>query len=255
MEKKMLRFLIPAVLLFFIPLLIASDLEKEKRWAEQIEEGLLDGEIVMLNTGGSEFLSIFTPSEKNKETAVILLHGMGVHPDWPQVINPLRVSLPEKGWSTLSLQLPILPNEAEPKEYQPLLKEVPDRIDAGIQFLQKNGVKKIFIVAHSLGTEMASYYLTQKTPSSLIKGYIGIGMSAGNSRYLSEIDLPVLDLYGENDLEGILASANARTKAAVKNKNFSQQKVSDADHFFNDQENQLVKVVTDWLNNYPGKSS
>ena len=246
----MLRFLIPVVLLVCTAPLIASDLAKEKRWAEQIEEGLLDGEIVMLNEGENDFLSIYTPAQEIKETAVILLHGMGVHPDWPQVINPLRVSLPEKGWSTLSLQLPILPNEAESEAYRPLMKEVPGRIDAGIQFLQKKGIKKIFIVAHSLGTEMASYYLTQKTPSSFIKGYIGIGMSAGNSSYLSAINLPVRDLYGENDLEGILASANARAKAATKNKSYGQKKVPGADHFFNDQESQLLEVVTNWLNKY-----
>lgn len=226
----------------------ASDLAKEKRWAEQIEEGLLDGEIIILNTGQRGFVSIFTPAHENKETAVILLHGMGAHPDWPQVINPLRVSLPEKGWSTLSLQLPILANEAEYKDYLPLMKQVPGRIDAGIKFLQKNGVNRVFIVAHSMGTEMASYYLTQKTPSSLIKGYIGIGMSASNARYLSAINLPVLDLYGENDLEGILASTNARAEAATKNKSFSQKKVPGADHFFNDQEKQLLEVATDWLN-------
>jgi len=238
----------PVVLLFCTVPLIASDQAKEKRWAEQIEEGLLDGAIVMLNEGEHAFLSIFTPAQGNTDTAVILLHGTGAHPDWPQVINPLRVSLPEKGWSTLSLQLPILANDAEYKDYLPLMKEVPGRIDAGIEFLQKNNVNKVFIVAHSMGTEMASYYLVQKAPSALIKGYIGIGMSADNSRYLSTINLPVLDLYGENDLEGILASANARAKAAVKNKSFSQKIVPDADHFFNDQESELLKIVADWLN-------
>ncbi len=38
--------------------------------------------------------------------AVIFLHGVDQHPDWPQVIKPLRSILPESGWYTFSILLP-----------------------------------------------------------------------------------------------------------------------------------------------------
>jgi len=148
MARYLLLFLILIIFSYTSP---ASDLPKEKRWAEQIEDALLDGEPVTLNDGINDFFAIDTTAENPNSTAIILLHGIGVHPDWPQVINPLRVGLPEKGWRTLSLQLPVLPNDASAQDYQPLMKEVPGRIEAGIKYLQSNGSKKIIIVAHSMG--------------------------------------------------------------------------------------------------------
>lgn len=38
--------------------------------------------------------------------AVIFLHGADQHPDWPQVIKPLRTLLTDDGWYTLSIMLP-----------------------------------------------------------------------------------------------------------------------------------------------------
>ena len=38
--------------------------------------------------------------------AVLFLHGVDQHPDWPRVIKPLRTILPESGWYTFSILLP-----------------------------------------------------------------------------------------------------------------------------------------------------
>ena len=120
----------------------ASDLEKEKRWAEQISDSLFDGEAIELNDGTNDFLAIDTHAEEPKDVAVIVIHGIGIHPNWETVIKPLRVQLAAKGWNTLSLQMPILANDATNKDYEPLMKEVPARIDAGIRYLSKEGAKK-----------------------------------------------------------------------------------------------------------------
>ena len=70
-----------------------ADLEREQRWQEQVEENLFEGETLMLNDGSVDFLGIYTESAQERpEGAVLLLHGRGVHPDWPQVISPLRAS-------------------------------------------------------------------------------------------------------------------------------------------------------------------
>lgn len=241
----MSRYLSLLILMALAFTTLASDLSKEKRWAEQIEDALLDGEPVTLNDGINDFFAIDTTAENPNSTAIILLHGIGVHPDWPQVINPLRVGLPESGWRTLSMQLPVLPNDASAQDYQPLMKEVPGRIDAGIKYLQSNGSKKIIIVAHSMGAEMASYYLAQEESS--VAGYIGIGMGPGNSHYLEKIRVPILDLYGGQDLPAVLESAIDRENAARANTNYTQRKLATADHFFDEQEAPLLEAVTTWL--------
>lgn len=123
--------------LLLIPLLFAftanaaskSDFAKEKRWEEQIVPSIMVGEEVKLTADGVEFLALYAePTTEQQKGGVILLHGIGVHPAWPDVIEPLRMELPEYGWHTLSLQMPILGNEAENKDYAPLFAEVPARI-------------------------------------------------------------------------------------------------------------------------------
>ena len=57
----------------------------------------------------------------------------------------------------------------------------------------------------------------------------------------------MLDLYGEKDLDYVLASSKKRKDAGSKNKNYSQLVVKDADHFFVDMNIELVTHVNDWL--------
>ena len=232
----------------------ASDLEKEKRWAEQISDSLMDGEAIELNDGTNDFLAIDTRADDPKDVAVIVIHGIGIHPNWPTVIQPLRVQLAAKGWNTLSLQMPVLANDADSKDYEPLMKEVPARIDAGIRYLSKEGAKKVVIVAHSMGALMTNYYLAHKkvykeahTETPII-AYVGIGMDS--ERFIEKIKIPVLDLYGEKDLDGVLKSADARLKAGSHNKAYKQQKVAGANHFFEGQDDDLLNAVTAILTQY-----
>ena len=57
----------------------------------------------------------------------MVVHGLGIHPNWAQVIQPLRVALSEKSWHTLSMQMPVLANDKEASEYMPLLKQGDER--------------------------------------------------------------------------------------------------------------------------------
>ena len=163
--KKLYNTLFLFVIMFSTGL-EASDLAKEKRWADQVIDAILDGEAVWLNDGSSEFLGIYTEAEEDKSRAVIVMHGTGIHPDWQQVIQPLRVGLTEHNWNTLAIQMPILPNEAEYHEYAPLYDEVAPRIDAAIEYLKKNGSKKIVLIGHSQGAAMTAYYLSTSKPVS-----------------------------------------------------------------------------------------
>ena len=250
--------------LFFVCLLLsisnvyASDLAKEKRWANQVVEAILDGDAVWLNDGSNEFLGIYTEAEVESKRAAIIMHGTGVHPDWQQVVQPLRVGLTELGWNTLSIQMPVLANKAEHEEYAPLYDEVAPRINAAIAYLKENKAKQIVLIGHSQGASMSAYYLS--TTKQHVDGFVAIGLS-GNAedsrmsgvRSIEKIKVPMLDLYGKEDLEGILKTVKQRAAAADKsgNKNFEQVKIA-GNHFFDGEEEGLLDVVSGWLSKLKG---
>jgi len=232
-----------------------SDVAKERRWAEQVVDGLLDGDDVWLDDGdGHDFLGIFTEAESGPGNAVLLLHGSGAHPNWPDVMYPLRQGLFEHGITTLSIQMPILANSAEPSEYGPLYTEVPSRLDASISYLTDAGYTSFSIIGHSSGATMAAYYLSRDSGHK-INSFIAIGIpglpGSGINNYiaLENISVPILDLYGSDDLEQVLNTAELRAAAANKRpgRNYLQLKVDGANHFFQGSESVLVKHVIEWL--------
>ncbi|MEJ2076288.1 MAG: DUF3530 family protein, partial [Reinekea sp.] len=105
-----MRYLIILFLMLFatVQAVVASDLNKEKRWADQIVDALIDGEPEWLQAGDQKFLAIYTEAEEESTKGMIVVHGTGVHPDWEQVVKPIRVDMASHGWNTLSIQMPIL---------------------------------------------------------------------------------------------------------------------------------------------------
>ena len=233
-----------------------SDTAKEARWAEQVIPSLLDGDAVWLDDGqGHEFLGIYTPADAGNKRAVILMHGIGVHPNWPDVIYPLREALLENEITSLSIQMPILPNEAEDVEYSTLYEEVPGRVQAAIAFLKDAGYAKIDIVGHSLGARMAVYHLSRDNVDG-VNSMVIIGMgNSDNGSWpecidaLAKLRVPVLDLYGSKDLDIVLDTVQQRAASGAKNKSgtYRQIEVEGANHFYQGHEDELKSVVLDWL--------
>ncbi len=221
-----------------------SDYAKEKRWAAQVEDALMDGDVVWLSANNHPFMSLYTPSETDTKRTAVIVHGIGIHPNWAQVIRPLRVALSEKGWHTLSIQMPVLANDATSQQYTPLFAEADQRIAAALSYIEAQGLTADVLVAHSLGSVMSTHYLANNTHS--FKRFVGIGMPAANVKYLSKVNIPTLDLYGSEDIETVLKSVNQRAIASQANKNYTQKKV-DADHFFNDKDDLLINQVSTWL--------
>ncbi|SFV89016.1 hypothetical protein MNB_SUP05-SYMBIONT-5-355 [hydrothermal vent metagenome] len=217
---------------------------KEVRWAAQVEGALMDGEVVWLSVNGHKFMSLYTASEtKTKKTAVVI-HGLGVHPDWGQVVQPLRVALAERGINTLSVQMPVLANDADVHQYLPLLNDADQRIRSAVNYIKSQNLNSDYLIAHSLGGVMSAHYLNNKPQP--FKKFVAIGMPDLAVKYLSKINIPVLDLYGTEDIKPVLNSVKERAKAFSNNKNYTQKKV-DADHFFNDKNELLIREVSTWL--------
>jgi len=237
-----------------------SDLDKEKRWSEQLVDALVVGDAVTLDAGGTQFLGIYTEAKAGgAERAVIIAHGIGAHPDWPDVVYPLRTELPDHGWATLSIQMPILANDAAVDDYAPLFDEAVPRFDAAVKFLQDKGAKTIVLIGHSLGASMGAYYLS--TGDKAIDGLVAVGLSVikanekmNSALALEKIKLPVLDLYGSRDLDTVLNSVDERAKAARKaaNDDYRQRRIEGANHFFSDSASVLVNTVYGWLKSHFG---
>jgi len=233
---------------------MASDLAREQRLMDEIIDAILDGDAEMLEAGGHEFLSIYTEADEAKG-AVLILHGRGFHPDWADVINPLRVGLVEHGWNSLSIQLPVLEKTAKYYDYVPIFNEATPRIDASIDFLKQQGNKKIILIAHSCGAHMAMQYVRDKGEKRY-DAFVGIGMGATDYKQpmrkpfpLDQMKKPILDVYGGDDYPAVqrLAGIRAQQNQEEGNSHFSQVKIDAANHYFTDMGEPLVEAIAQWL--------
>lgn len=218
-----------------------ADYAREKKWADEVVPGLVVGDPVYLQTprGHHKFLSLFTPADPDK--AVIVVHGMGIHPDWGMV-GTLRSELADRGFTTLSIQMPVLAADAESEAYPPTFPEAAERIAEAVRFLKGKGYKQIGIVSHSMGSRMSLEYLADK-PDPAVKSWASLGISQQD---YTAVKLPVLDLYGDNDLPPVLASA-AQRKQSLVDKDSRQVKIARADHFFTGRETEMVEAVAAFL--------
>jgi dienelactone hydrolase len=203
-------------------------------------------------------MAILTPAE-HARGAVVILPGCGDHPDWQDVAHPLRTGLAEKGWTTLSLQMPVLAKEAKYYDYVPLFMNADKRIDAGIAYLKQKGIGPIVLVAHSCGAHMAMHWIEGKGDGE-IAAYIGLGMGSIDAQQalikpfpLDKMKVPVLDVYGEKEYPQIIDTAPERLSMIQKagNSNSRQMVLPAANHDFTDKGNELNAVITNWLNSLP----
>src|SRR5579859_1221209 len=134
-----------------------SDYARERRWANEVVPGLVVGEAVWLQAARHEFLAIYTQAAKPRG-AIVLAHGLGVNPDYG-VIGALRTRLADAGYSTLSIQMPILAATAPAERYPALFPEAGERIAAALDWLQARKYRSIVLVSHSMGTRMANYFV------------------------------------------------------------------------------------------------
>ena len=235
-------FAVLGALLLLTPLACYSqaDYAREQRWAEEITPAIVVGEPVHLELkSGRRFFAIYTPHAK-AVAGVILVHGMGVHPDWG-LINPLRSGLSAQGYSTLSAQMPVLAADAPGDQYPALFPEAAERLAAAVAFLRGKGAAKIGIVSHSMGARMTNYYFNT-IPNPGIGAWVAIGLSGTYTEPVT-IGVPVLDLFGERDLPGVRETAKQRAADLRGVRGSAQIEVPAADHFFAGREAELTRQV------------
>jgi pimeloyl-ACP methyl ester carboxylesterase len=221
-----------------------SDYDREKRWADQIVPSLMVGEAVWIQqAGGHKFLALYTEAEKPRG-ALIVAHGRGWSPDY-ELYGMLRTKLAEQGYTTLAIQLPVLGGGAKIGDYLATYPDARERFDLAARYLLARGYKNIGIVSHSLGAAMANQYLinVDQTP---VKAWAFVGIINGLEE-MFRIKIPVLDVFGSKDWEITQVVAYERKRQIDKVPGSEQIVVKDALHFFEGREDELVQILTKFM--------
>jgi len=233
------------------------DRDWEKRASDKLAEEVEATEVLWLDAGEEQFLGLYTDqSNEVANGAAIILHAMGSHADWPQIISPLRTKLPEHGWTTLSIQLPVIAPENQIEDYGGTLTQAAARIEAAIGLLRERKFLNIAVIGHSFGAATTLAHIG-KNKNQKIVSLVAIGLqeypfvkpAIDVLKLIEKSNIPILDIYGGRDYKGVINQAPDRRLAAKKadNKHYRQIEVAGADHYFNKMEDVLIKRIRGWL--------
>ena len=163
--------------------------------------------------------------ENSPTVGVVLLHGRTSQPDGP-VIEELRISLHNAGYTTLSIENPpadptedlrgfgdYLADSASSDPYA--FPEAYARVNSAINHLQNIGIQEVVIAGFSMGSRFAAATVARIiNPSLPIIGLVGVGMyntsavdPLDHDFILDEVTVPVLDIYGNTDSNATLDEA------------------------------------------------
>lgn len=259
MIKKLIIIPVFFFLLINIQFVLADNLDRqlEMQISEKLTEKAKASEFLWLDANGEKFLALLTEQTgEQAEGAIIILHSMGGHADWPQTISPLRTILPEYGWMTLSIQLPVIAPENQNEDYGITLKQSAERIRAAIRLLHERKFLNVVAIGHSFGAASLLSYLENQQEQKIIamaaiglQDYPFVKPSIDLLELIKNSKIPILDIYGSRDFKRVIDQAADRRLAAKKGKNskYTQVKIEGADHYFTKLEDELIKRIRGWL--------
>jgi pimeloyl-ACP methyl ester carboxylesterase len=228
------------ILVVSVHALAQADYAREQRWADEIVPAIVVGDVLQLELkSGRRVLAIYTPAPK-AAAGVVVVHGLGVNPDWG-LIGTLRSRLPDYGYATLSVQMPVLAAGALGEDYPALFPEAAERLAAAVAHLNGKGFEKVAIVSHSMGARMSNYFLTH-VPGVRVAAWVAIGLPTFVMEPAS-VRIPVLDLHGEKDSAAVLGNAERRAAVLRIIRGSAQVQVAGADHYFAGREDELMRQV------------
>ena len=224
-----------------------SDLAREDRWAEQVAPQVVVGDVVWLTTRlRPRVLALYTKPSGPAKGAVIVVHGLGVNPDW-EVIGVLRTALADRGFATLSVQMPVLAADARQEDYVGLYPEAGERLSAALAFLHEHGYPKVAVVSHSLGAAMVDAWLAHaaaRPGAPAISAWVPVGMAVPFSM---RPRMPILDVVAASELPPVVASNPGRVAELPRDDCSRAVTVQGTDHFYASAEMRLVDAITPFL--------
>jgi hypothetical protein len=230
--------------------------EPERVVAERLAARHVPGEMQWLAAEGRAFLALYLPAQTDAPRgAVILLHGWGGHPDWPDVVAPLRRGLPRLGWATLSVQLPRLSPEVSHAAEAEMVRRAGPRLHAAAAWLADRDSAPVAVAGYGLGAAIAARQLA--APVRGVTALVAVSLQApmhlaaavGYPEALESVRVPVLDVFAAADAAPVLAQAPERELWGRKNKvrTFDRIVIDDAGPAFHGREEDLAQHIAAWL--------
>ncbi len=222
----------------------AQDYERELRWTEQTLATLVVGDAVQLEQKNAHrFLALHTRAA-NERGAVVIVHGRGWSPDY-DLYGELRTQLADAGYSTLSIQMPVLPGTAKIGDYLSTFPDADERLSLAVGWLRAHGAHNVAVVSHSLGATMANHYLIHARGPA-VDAWVFISIINGLED-MFRIKIPVLDVFGSEDWDVTRFGADERKTQILKIANSQQVVVAGAQHFFEGKREELTRVIVVFL--------
>lgn len=221
----------------------AIDYPREERWAQEIVPSLVIGDAVYLRTATrAKVLALLTGPAAASKGGLIIVHGLGVHPDFG-FVGGIRGMLADAGYTTLSVQMPVLAADASRDDYRAALPEAGDRLHAAIAYLRDKGMKKIAIVSHSMGASMVDAYLARRDAAP-IEAWVPVGMLVDFAVPPTEA---VLDVIAEADLAQVNETAPIRKRRLPRDACSKQVTIPATDHYFERGQKELAAAIAAFL--------
>ena len=223
---------------------ITPDAARETRWAEEVVPQVVIGDAVWLATRHrARVLALYaTPAGDDAKGAVIVVHGLGVHPDW-NLIGELRSALVDRGFATLSVQMPVLAADAPREQYAALAPLAGERLDAALAWLRARGHSRIAVASHSMGAGMVNAWLAAPGRPR-IDAWVPIGMLVHFARAPR---VPVLDVVAERDFPEVLELAPRRSGELPRDRCSKTVSIADADHYMTGRTTPLADAIVTFL--------
>ena len=135
-----------------------------------------------------------------------------------------------------------------------MFPEATPRIEAAIAFLKAQGSSRIALIAHSCSVHMSMVWIEQHGTDG-IDAYIGIGMGANDYKQpmrqpfpYVRIRVPLLNVVGSEDYPAVQLQAE-KLESILEDlpAGSAQRRIEGAGHYFDDQNEELLEVITGWL--------
>jgi hypothetical protein len=219
------------------------DYAREERWADEVAPQIVVGEVVWLTLRERpRVLALYTEPAGAAKGAVVVVHGLGVHPDW-NLIGALRTELAERGFATLAVQMPVLAADAPRDSYRDLYRDAGDRLAAALAWLRAKGFAKVAIVSHSVGAAMTDAYLARDDAAD-VTAWVPVGMLVD---FTKAPRAPVQDVVAERDFPEALAAARRREPRLPRDACSRTTSIAGTDHYIEGATVALADAVAAFL--------
>ena len=231
-----------------VPRIITPDYVRETNLNYQSESTSFDAEFRTLSSNKGEKFNLLYHEDESKDQAILLLHGRGLYPNEPLVMNPL-IEILNKEYNVYSIQLPVLKKNATYSEYVKLFGYSDSRIKKTLNYIELTS-SKIIVIAHSCGAHMLSSFL--KKHQNKIDRVILISAGAVDKDQTplpyydySLFDGQVLNILGDKDHNSVKLFTEYILSLNIKD--FQNIIISDADHYYKGKISSLAMQVNKWL--------